>query len=118
MIILFPNLILTCERDLWIDCSSKVKDMEKMDFCPSLSPSIMDSGEQNSTGSGPTVFNLLHLGSRMTEVRGCGGGGQKSQMSQHCLVAAGGELNCQGFVLQLMQICFPYKKPQTFDLSI
>ena len=77
----------------------------------------MDSGEQNSTGSGPTVFNLLHLGSRMTEVRGWGGG-QKSQMGQHCLVAAGGELNCQGFVLQLMQICFPYKKPQTFDLSI
>ena len=33
----------------------------------------MDSGEQNSTGSGPTVFNLLHLGSRMTEVRGWGG---------------------------------------------
>lgn len=38
-------------------------------FCPSLSPSIMDSGEQNSTGNGPTVFNL-HLGSRMMEVRG------------------------------------------------
>lgn len=81
-----------------------------MDFCPSLSPSIMDSGEQNSTGNGPTVFNL-HLGSRMMEVRGWG-------MGQHCLVAAGVKLNCQGFVLQLIQICFPYKKPQTFDLSI
>ena len=42
-----------------------------MDFCPSLSPSIMDSGEQNSTGNGPTVFNL-HLGSRMMEVWGWG----------------------------------------------
>lgn len=91
IIILFPNL-LTCERDLWLDCSSKVKDTEKMDSCPSLSPSIMDVGEQTSTGNDPTVFNLLHMGSRIVEV----GRGQKSQMYQHCLVAAGGELSCKG----------------------
>lgn len=52
----------------------------------------MDAGEQTSTGNDPAVFNLLHMGSRMVEV----GGGQKSQMYQHCLVAAGGELSCKG----------------------